>query len=317
MPPVTPSTSAPQILNRCPQCGAMPAGSVQQPGKAGPPTSAQDTFSRAQPSPSASRASAAAPPPAASANTSTSTTTSKEFVAKCLEAALNPRPGHFQPDYVGGEGKIKLWTDQKVAQLALGIDAARQFYPEIEAADLGRLIIAEGAQETTGDWNLKVGGDKGAGQGFMQVTPQSVVRDYVYFGQAIRAPNGALVVDPDQPIDLANVGQNVALWAWYTRNCVAAGQALDERLIWKNPPTNVVRDFGNAQLTWLAGPHNDRHTSTGADSYEHYYRRIRDYFVLSKFGDDSKLRGLLDTQLSDQLLLTRVRPGLSAATWKG
>ena len=200
------------------------------------------------------------------------------------------------------------WTPDKVAQLKKGIDTAQQFYPNIKPQTLAKLIVAESAQESTGDPNAGINaGQKdwsksqdGAGLGLLQVTPKFAVQDFIKHGTAIKAPDGSVVVDPKGKIDLSNPATNVAMWAWYTKNAVASGTSMNEAASGaKGSP--VTRDFGNAQWSWLGGPHNDRHDSATAGGYKDYHDRIKDYFVQSGMGGADEFEKLLDTPVSSTM----------------
>ena len=219
-----------------------------------------------------------------------------------LTLALASRPGPLSGRYLGNPANLALWTPLKVQQLMIGLRAAQsQFFPELSLQDFARLMVAEGAQESTGDWNLGVRPidfSDHASQGFLQVTPASVVLDYANYGLPIQDANGKVLIDPAKVsrMTLANPGTNVLLWSWYTRNSVATGVSMNEwinRVAWNIPVGKVTRDFGNAQFTWLAGPHNDRHVA-GA-GYDDYYRRIADYYVTSGFGSQQRFDQLLAT----------------------
>ena len=185
---------------------------------------------------------------------------------------------------------MDIWGAKEMGQLATRILVATRFYPMLAPRRLAQLIVAEAAQTSSGDHRRNVGGGPGDGQGYMQVTMQSVVKDLHDFGRPLLALGGSTVVTPDGNIVLGRLDQNVALSAWYTRNTVGSRQSLGERLLWRDlpynhQPTPMMVVFGNAQLTWLAGPRHDRHTPEGAARFAKYHRRVLNYFVQSGFGD--------------------------------
>jgi hypothetical protein len=217
-----------------------------------------------------------------------------------LGKALAPRQGTTL--YLGRGGIINEWSQAKVASLNKGIQTAQQFFPNMSAKNLALLVVSEGAYESTGDTNLNVGSsDPGAGQGFMQVTPQSVVKDYQAFGKEIKAPDGSTVLSPKGPFDWGNVSQNVAMWAWYSQNSLAAGTSLAQHFM-PNQPPNVAsanKDYGNVMFTWNQGPSNDRHTK-GA-SFESYYASVADFYVNSGFGSQADYDRLMATPTGDKM----------------
>ncbi len=200
---------------------------------------------------------------------------------------------------LGRKGGMAIWTDEKVDSLRRGIEAAQPFYPGIAVHDLAKLIVAQGAQECSGDFNLNVGGGPGDGQGFLQVTNQSSLAQFKEYATPIKDAEGKVVVDPKGPIDLSDPAQNVAIAAWYSRNGTSLGQSPDEKYKWNNEGTlpDSSKDYGNALFTWNQGPHNDRHTGEGKQAFSDYYNRISDYWVTSGFGSASDFDKLLDTPL--------------------
>ena len=229
-----------------------------------------------------------------------------------LTSALQARSGLYSNRNLGGPTNLALWTPAKLDQLQQGIATARQFYPNIPPQTLAKLIIAEGAQESTGDFSAGIlpgqtdfsqAATNSNGLGFLQVTPKFAVQDFINYGTAIKAPDGSTVVDPKGPIDLANPAVNVALWAWYTHNAVAAGESMAEVAL-GHAGSPVTRDFGNAQWSWLGGPHNDRHDPSTAGGYQDYHDRIKDYFVQSGFGSAAEFEALLSTAVSGSLANT-------------
>ncbi len=240
--------------------------------------------------------------------------TSKQVLAD-LQALLISRPGPLSGRHLGNPANLALWTPYKVQQLTIGLRVAQAtFYPEIPLRDFARLILAEAAQESTGDFNLGVRPvdlQDHASQGLLQVTPASVLLDYKNYGLPIKDATGKVLLDPAKAerLSLANVCTNVLLWAWYTRNSVAFGVSFNEwahRSEWHIPTGGVLRDFGNAQFTWLAGPHNDRHTAD--QGYADYYNRIADYYISSGFGTQAQLDALLATGFAAEPIAVRDLP---------
>ena len=193
--------------------------------------------------------------------------------------------------WLGRAGIMSKWTPAKLTQLMEGIGNVNAlFYPEFSRRDIARLIICEGAQESTGDYDLGARAidfnDHGA-QGFIQVTPGSVVKDFRDFGKKIVNARGHVVLDPARArsYDLRNVRTNVAFWGWYTHDTVVAGVSLNEwehRAAWHIATGGVTRDYGNAMYTWLAGPRHDRHKDDGA--FREYHGRIAAYWRHAGFG---------------------------------
>jgi hypothetical protein len=204
---------------------------------------------------------------------------------------------------IGDPSKAAQWDLAKAHQLNLGIQTAAQFFPGVAPVDLAHLIIAEGLHESTGDTQKNIGGKPGDGMGFMQATPQSVVKDFMQFGTVVKAADGSVVLDPTVSPNLADPAVNVALFAWYSANSLAAGTSLDAKLTWGNPanvdPAN--KDYGNAMLTWFGGPNNDRHAAGSTFNDSQYIKQTQDYFTQSGFGDAAKFQALLSTPLDSTL----------------
>ena len=242
-----------------------------------------------------------------------------------LRAVLVSRPngGVLSGRALGNSANISLWTDSHLQRLHEGIELSRTlFYPEFKSlpVDFRRLLLCNCAQESTGDYRLNVVPivlDDHRSQGLIQVTPGSVVKDYVRFGQVIRHPAQPqrVLLDPQTVVraDLADPLVSLLLWAWYTRNSLVAGVSLNEwihRVQWNIPTGRVTRDFGNCQLTWLAGPHNDRHTN-GRRAFQDYWLRMKDYWVQARFGTGSRFDSLLKTRIENKMVL--VKDATSAA----
>jgi hypothetical protein len=69
---------------------------------------------------------------------------------------------------------------------------------------------------------------------------------------------------------------------------------------WNIPIGGVKRDFGNCQLNWLAGPHNDRHKDSSA--YNDYYNRILDYWIAAGFGNKAEFDLLISKEFSNEII---------------
>jgi len=237
---------------------------------------------------------------------------------KDLQSVLKSRPdgGVLSGRPLGNSANIQLWTPELMGRLHHGIDLAqRLFYPEFKTMrlDFARLVLCEAAQESTGDFRLNVRPppldlqEDFTSHGLIQVTPASVVKDYASFGRPIVDPlTKRIELDPATAAqqDLTDPCVNLLFWAWYTRNSVVAGVSMNEwahRVVWHIPTGKVTRDFGNAQLTWLAGPHNDRHGS-GRRAYADYEARMADYWVQAQFGSLSRFHELLDVPLEARMM---------------
>lgn len=213
-----------------------------------------------------------------------------------MHTVLQLRTPIYSNRNLGNPSNVAMWTPDKIQSLLNGIITAHEvFYPNIGLVDLAHLIVAEGAQESTGDYNLA-----GWSVGFIQSTPSTVGVDYANHGTAVTSSVGTMIA-PQTPINYDDPGQNVVTWAWYTHNAVAAGESVNEVAL-GNPQGTVTRDFGNAEFDWLAGPHNDRHNPAQAAAFQDYHDRIKDYFVQSGFGSAAQFENLLNTPVSAQLI---------------
>ena len=174
------------------------------------------------------------------------------------------------------------------------------FFQQFDLKSFARLIICEGLQESTGDYNLgckPVDFNDHTSHGFLQVTPGSVLIDFknvgIKFDDEFDPVNTA-------NFDTSNLKLQVLIWSWYTYNCVNAGVSLNEyvnRKAWNTQGIGgVTADYSNCQLVWLAGPRNDRH-SNGAAAYKDYHDRITDYFVSSAFGTQADFENLINTSV--------------------
>ena len=214
-----------------------------------------------------------------------------------LKNVLQLRAPKYSNRNLGNPANVALWTPDKMQSLMRGIQTAQRYFPKIGLVDLAHLILAEGAQESTGNFAMP-----GVSVGFMQVTPGTVGIDFKNHGMPIKAADGSVVVSPQSSPDLNDPAQNIALWAWYSSNVVIAGMSLNEVALNNQPFGKVTRDFGNAEFDWLAGPHNDRHDASKAANFKDYHDRIKDYFVQSDFGSDSQFEALLATPLGSKLV---------------
>ena len=222
-----------------------------------------------------------------------------------LNAVLQARPGPRSGRPLGNPANLTMWSEAKRQSLYRGIVQARNiFYRELNLRDFAHMILSESAQESTGDFTLGVRPidfNDHASQGLIQVTPGSVVLDFLHWGKQVRSTSRQVLLDPNQAaqMDLSDPTTSLMMWAWYTKNCVAIGTSIEEfqhRTAWNSPTGTIVRDFGNAQFVWLAGPHSDRHVDDSG--YQDYYNRINDYFVESGFGSQADFDRLLNTPLS-------------------
>ena len=219
-----------------------------------------------------------------------------------LTAVLQSRPeGPLSGKALGDVTKVALWTPAVTARLYEGLVAANKlFFPKLGLRDLSRLLVAEGAQESTGDYRLgvvPVRMDDFRSQGFLQATPGNVLKDFAAFG---------VQFDPDMDPkavtswNLADPKIQVLTFSWYCLNSVAAGVSLQEyahRVMWNTRGVGEVTcDYGNLQYTWLSGPRHDRHKSD--KEYRDYHDRIADYFVCAKFGSFDDFERLLRTPTS-------------------
>lgn len=245
-------------------------------------------------------------------------------MAADLRRVLKPSDnmGRYSKRHIGDPAKIKLWTPEKYKRLYEGITAGYQYFYGNIGFDLktfARLVLCEGGQESTGDYNLGVKPIDLAdmtSHGFIQVTPGTVVKEYVSWGM----PVGNLI-DPKtvQQADLSDPGINVALWAWYTYNALGLGMSLKEygNPQWNSQPSKITKDFGNAQYAWLGGPRNSRYENENEQKRPEnelldYYHRNLDYWVGAGFGTKEQFDQLVDTPVFPngvKLKLVRPVPG--------
>ncbi len=109
---------------------------------------------------------------------------------------------------MGNPSHIAMWTPAKIQSLLNGMITAHDvFYSNINFTDLAHSIIAEGAQESTGNYSLL-----GWSEGFILSTPSTVGQDLISHGQAVTSPAGTFIL-PDKSADYDDPGQNIATWA--------------------------------------------------------------------------------------------------------
>jgi len=239
-----------------------------------------------------------------------------------MARVLQSRPaGPLSGQPLGNTINTALWTPSMLSRLDLGLRVAGgTFFPQLNATqaqqvNFRRLLLCELAQESTGNPALGVTAirlDDHRSQGPLQVTPGSVVKDYLNYGLPITDTAGTTLLSPQlledaiskkKPI-LADPCISLLLWAWYTSNCVVTGVSFAEwhnRKTWNIATGGVTPDFGNCQLTWLAGPHNDRYKPTGKAAYQDYYNRMHDYWVGAAFGTRAAFDALLATPIPRKL----------------
>lgn len=206
---------------------------------------------------------------------------------------------------LGNNDNKRLWDDEHLKKLYDGIVKSQNiFFPQIPLQSFARLILCECAQESTGNYNLTVVPvdlSDFKSQGIIQLTPGSVLKDYMNHGIQF---DDSLIPSEVTKWDLSDPEIQILIWSWYTYNSVLAGVSLEEycnRIAWNTQRLyEVTRDYGNLQLCWLAGPRNDRHTNA-KNNYQDYYNRICDYWVGSTFGTRSDFDNLIDTKLNGDI----------------
>lgn len=230
----------------------------------------------------------------------------QDFRSDFLRALANSTPGKFSGRYIGDPSKVGMWTPAKLIELYNGLLTAHNlFYFDLGLAfkDFAQVVMAECLQESTGNYNLWVGPisfTDGDAHGVIQVTPQSVLLDYHVWGQPIIDVSGTVVIRPNDVLrwDLSHNTLNIVLWAWYTRNTLAAGLSLNEYGFipqWHGVRHQGIPDswvnFGNALYVWLGGPRNYRERpGTDAD----YYLRVKDYYT-HNFGTEASFERIFNT----------------------
>jgi hypothetical protein len=227
------------------------------------------------------------------------------MLAEDIDTVLQYHTGIYSNRPLGNSGNVALWTPDKVALLYQALVVTHTSgYTAIALPDLAHLVLAEAAAESTGNYNIGIGGSPSGGWGLLQVTPDTVVVDYNNHGLALRSASGALLLDPNTSHNLADPGTNTLIWGWYTKNAVAFGISADQAAAGQRG--TVVADYGNALFAWLAGPGHDRHIEGDNADYNDYYQRNEDYFVQAGFGTAADFTALMDTLV-----------GYTPAAWKG
>ena len=227
------------------------------------------------------------------------------MLAADINTVLQYHTGIYSNRPLGNSDNIALWTPDQVARLyqALVVTHASS-YAMLALPDLAHLVLAEAAAESTGNFNLGIGGAQSGGWGLLQVTPDTVVVDYNNHGLALQTAAGAVLLDPNTSHNLADPGVNALIWGWYTKNAVAFGTSANQAAAGQRG--TVVPDYGNALFAWLAGPGHDRHSETDNANYNDYYQRNEDYFVQAGFGTAADFTALMNTNV-----------GHVPAAWKG
>ncbi len=225
-----------------------------------------------------------------------------------LRALGNSQMGQFSGRYIGDPAKVGMWTHAKLAELYNGVITAHNlFYFDLGLTllDFAQVVMSECLQESTGNYNLWVGPvsfTDGDAHGVIQVTPQSVLLDYHVWGQPVIDVSGTVVLRPGDVLlwDLSHNTLNVIVWAWYTRNTLAAGLSLNEygfRDQWHGVRHQGIHDdwvnFGNALYVWLGGPRNYRERP-GTD--QDYYLRVKDYYT-HNFGTAENFERIFNTKV--------------------
>lgn len=245
----------------------------------------------------------------------------KNAMQKDLFQAMQPRPGKYSGRALGNADNIKLWTPQKVDSLWEGIVTAhaRIFKKECPSLkEFARLIICEGMQESSGNWNLgckPVDFSDHTSHGFIQVTPGSVMIDFYNWGlpvkSALTGRTGVVLLDPAKTLqmDTSDPCTTVMMFAWYSKNSVNMGVSFNEyahRKAWNIPIPTHNKVYGSLQLTWLAGPRMYVDTPEGQAAYDDYYKRILDYYTQSQFGTKEQFdQHVLQTKLVNELLYVK------------
>lgn len=220
-----------------------------------------------------------------------------------LHTVLRPRPaGPASGELMGSEAAIALWTDEKVDSLYAGVsEAYRLLYPELkDLRTFARFVLCVCMQESTGDPGLNVSCpmdmNSWAGQGLLQATPASVVKDFMDFGACL----GPLDPKRAATFDLGDPCTSVLLWAWYSRACCLAGTSVTEwvhRKDWGKTTGGVARVYGNALYAWLAGPGKD-FQMVASSHLIHYFKRITDYWMAAEFGSEEDYEAIVDTRIT-------------------
>ncbi len=213
-----------------------------------------------------------------------------------INTVLQYHTGIYSNRPLGNSGNLALWTPDKIALLYGAMLAAHTVgFGALALADFAHLLLAEAAAESTGNYNLGIGGGANGGWGLLQVTPATVVVDYDNHGLSIADASGHVLIAPNTSHDLADPGVNTLLWGWYTKNAVAYGVSANQAA--DGQRGSVLPDYGNVLFAWLAGPGHDRHSETDNANYIDYYQRNEDYFVQSQFGTAADFTALMNSQV--------------------
>lgn len=249
------------------------------------------------------------------------------FCADFLAALGNSRLGRYSGRYIGDPSKVGMWDRAKLAELYNGLLSAHNlFYFDIGVGfkDFAQVVMAECLQESTGNYNLWVGPvvfNDGDAHGVIQATPQSVILDYHVWGQSLIDASGTVVLRPADVLrwDLSHNTLNVLIWAWYTRNTLAAGLSLNEygfRDQWHGVPHRGIDDawinFGNAMYVWLGGPYNYRER---AGSNQDYYLRVKDYYT-HNFGSEAQFEAIFNVRVPKRTIALSDRMNVSSDEFK-
>jgi hypothetical protein len=202
---------------------------------------------------------------------------------------------------LGNSANLDLWGMNEMQSLYDGISTVHSlFYEEHSQETIARLVLCLGMQESTGDLKLNV--PSGRSQGFMQVSPESVLADFDTYGQVLPSPYAQLI--PGQ-VNVTDPGSAVKLWGWYGNVAAHSGVSVAEyvnRDLWNLSAVRCTPTLAHAVLAWLAGPSADMSDSATKAHFKDYLNRIHDYWVGSGFGSRWKLQ---------QLLTRRLRGGVS------
>jgi hypothetical protein len=196
---------------------------------------------------------------------------------------------------------------EKFDRLYGGIVAVQSaFYEEYSLQTLTRMILCVGMLESTGDPFLNY--PDGQSQGFMQVSPASVVADYNAYGQIISSPSVSLVPDA---VDVTDPGTSVMLWGWYGNIAAHTGVSIAEyvnRVEWNKDAHRRRPNLGHAILAWYAGPSADLSNEKIKRNFQDYLDRLSDYWVGSGFGSQGQLYHLLRRRLQGNVTHVTERP---------
>lgn len=208
---------------------------------------------------------------------------------------------------LGNSVNLDLWDITQMRSLYDGISTVHGlFYEGHSQETIARLILCLGMQESTGDPALNA--PSGRSQGFMQVSPGSVVVDFDTFGEVLPSPYTNLV--PGR-VNLTDPGTSVKLWGWYGNAAAHSGVSVAEyvnRDAWNIKAERCSPTLAHAILAWLAGPSADVSDPITRVHFEDYLSRIRDYWVASGFGSEMTLLQLLSSRLQGGVSYVRELP---------